>query len=250
MESCNCCYCCYEPSLSSTLTSPDPRPSALCSDTLQDRQGHVFSWSLGCSHLYGGQTSGPREDTDMMERILEQDSVTWAISEGKFRVTSKHSSSSDHLKAWPSMLRAPFGEKGSLIQVVVRVGQGVELKLVQRQSGRGSVGGLRALAFCGEWEGIVSRTGHCGVPAACWSHQAAPSPQLCLPHPAAQMSHPSLGDFPATLEASGGTCTRIRTGRFCFSLSSFCPRVPLVRIGLGSSEQESLGVALPQPPSF
>ena len=77
--------------------------------------------------------------------------------------------------------------------------------MVRRQSGGGSVGGLRALAFCGEWEWIVSRTGHCGISAAYWSHQAAPSPELCLLHPAAQMSHPLLGDFPATLEASDDT---------------------------------------------
>lgn len=63
------------------------------------------------------------------DKVLKQDSVLRAISEGKLGVTSKDPSSSDDLKAWPPMLRAPFGEKGSLIQVVVRVGQGVELKL-------------------------------------------------------------------------------------------------------------------------
>lgn len=80
----------------------------------------------------------------MMERILEQDSVTWAISEGKFGVTSKDLSSSDHIKAWTPMLRAPFGEKESLIQVVVSVGQGVELKLGSKTVRRGQCWGSQS----------------------------------------------------------------------------------------------------------
>lgn len=87
------------------------------------------------------------------ERVLKQDSVLWAISEGKFGVTSKDPSSSDDLKAWPPMLRAPFGEKGSLIQVVVRVGQGVS-EAWSEDSQEGGVLGVSEL-----WRSVGSGSG-------------------------------------------------------------------------------------------
>ena len=81
MESYSCCHDCCVSSPSST---PElPRAPAPCSDTLWSRQGHVLFLACGALPSVGGQASGHREDTGMLERTLEQDSATLAISDGK-----------------------------------------------------------------------------------------------------------------------------------------------------------------------
>lgn len=63
-----------------------------------------------------------------------------------YLVASKVPSSSDHLRVWEPVPRAPFREPQSLLQVVAGVGQGVGWKLGLKVTGTGSAGGPQGLA--------------------------------------------------------------------------------------------------------
>lgn len=85
-------------------------------------------------------------------------------------MTSEDPSSSDHLIAWQPVPRAPFGEQKSLVQVVVRVGQGVGPKFGLKAARREECWRSLSSGAWWEWEWILFRPGHCGISSA---HQAA-----------------------------------------------------------------------------
>lgn len=122
-------------------------------------------------------------------------------------MTCKEPSSSGRLRVWELVLRAPFGEQWSLIQVGVRVGQRVKLKLGMKAARREELGGGGGSWHPGallECKRNPFRTGHCGISTACLSYQAALSClDFCLLLLRNLISH--LDIFQKALEASGDT---------------------------------------------